>query len=296
MSKDLVFIASGGRTGTNFFGEHLAKVIDHCWSEHEPDLLATDPALALPRLRKFGVWHMFLGRLLGITGLRVVGYRYMVGASDRKGTIRKLRSQRARYHASIEQDLIVESNFRYWMVAPILRDAFPGSRLVGMVRDPRSWVASWIRHRPLRHTTGFLGWFPQGPLTPADVDDEEWAGKWAELDQFGRLLWDWRIVTRQLDRAKALSGNTRLYRFEDVFGDGGQSMKDLLEFVTFEGKYMVGDLDGFLDHKSNASAGPRDDWQNWSDERIRLLDAICGEQMRIYGYGLEPEWQARLGK
>ena len=40
MKKDLVFIASGGRTGTNFFGETLQSIIDNCWSEHEPDVLA----------------------------------------------------------------------------------------------------------------------------------------------------------------------------------------------------------------------------------------------------------------
>ena len=121
MNHDLVFIASGGRTGTTFFGKRLSGVIEDCWSEHEPDVLVLDRAKSLPRIRQFGLWHMVFGRLLGQSGLRPIGHRLMAGRIDEQTAIAQLRAQRATYHAGIPKSLVVESNGRFWMVAQIGR-------------------------------------------------------------------------------------------------------------------------------------------------------------------------------
>lgn len=69
-AKELTFIASGGRAGTQFFGDMSGEVIGDCHPGHEPDLFAGVSRLMLERSARFGLWHMVLGRLLGQTGVR----------------------------------------------------------------------------------------------------------------------------------------------------------------------------------------------------------------------------------
>ena len=295
MNKDLVFIASGGRTGTTFMGEKLVEVIAGCHSEHEPDVLVRDWSKNTGRIREFGLWHMVFGRVLGFTGLRVVGQKFLSGEIDLATAVRRMRKQRASWHDRIDKPLIVESSGRNWMVVPVLQEAFPGSRIVGVIRDPRSWIESWIRHYPERHATGYDGWWPQGPLTPEQVGDTEWEGQWEALGQFGRLAWDWRIITCELAKADKASENVRVFRFEDLFDpDNDTVIGEVVRFTAFDGKYAVAELDGFTRSVRNASSGPRVVWQDWDPEKAALVDAMCGELMRQYGYGEEPEWRSKV--
>ena len=276
-------------------GEKLVEVIAGCHSEHEPDVLVRDWSKNTGRIREFGLWHMVFGRVLGFTGLRVVGQKFLSGEIDLATAVRRMRKQRASWHDRIDKPLIVESSGRNWMVVPVLQEAFPGSRIVGVIRDPRSWIESWIRHYPERHATGYDGWWPQGPLTPEQVGDTEWEGQWEALGQFGRLAWDWRIITCELAKADKASENVRVFRFEDLFDpDNDTVIGEVVRFTAFDGKYAVAELDGFTRSVRNASSGPRVVWQDWDPEKAALVDAMCGELMRQYGYGEEPEWRSKV--
>lgn len=295
MKKDFVFIASGGRTGTTFLGERLHEVVEGCFSKHEPDVLAHDWDKATASIREFGAWHMVFGRLLGQSGLRPLGHRYMAGHLSDEEVVQKMKQQRERWHASIAEPLVVESSWRYWMLAPVLQKAYPGSRLIGMIRDPRDWIDSWRRHQPRRHTKYWESWFPLGPLKPSQVGDHEWADAWESFDQFGRLAWDWRAITTGLSRAEASGDPVRVFKFEELFKSGQNGkIEELVDYATFDGKYKVGSLDGFTSSVRNASHGHKIKWQDWTSEQVRLVDGMCGDLMRQYGYGFEPEWIARL--
>lgn len=296
MSKDLVFIASGGRTGTMFFGERLRTVVEGCWSEHEPDVLSANWRKSLARIHRFGLWHMVVGRLAGVAGLRPLGHRLLTGGISEDECLRRLREQRAQYHASIDEGLIVESSGRWWMFADRLHKIWPEAKLVGIVRDPRDWIGSWRRHQPNRQTPGWSNWFPLGPLTPRAVGDLDWADRWDELDQFGRLAWDWRMIYGKLDLASSVSRNVRMFRFEDLFGPDDDAIRQLVEFVSeHEGRhYRVHDLEGFTAKVHNASSGSRQHWRDWSADNARLVEELCGPLMRKYGYGSEVEWQRMI--
>lgn len=292
MTKNLVFIASGGRTGTTFFGERLKTVIDDCWSEHTPDVWVGFTGRSFRRIRNFGLWHMGAGRLLGLTGMRPLGQKRLSGVLPTQTCLKRLFESRRRYHDSIPQSLIVESYSRWWMFADCFHELWPEAKLIGVIRDPRDWITSWQRHQPRRQTPQFLSWFPLGPLTPEDLGDEEWRGRWREIGQFGRLGWDWRTIYGQIDGAAEKNNRIRMFRFEDLFSAGGEAMGELVRFAADHGarKYAVRDLSGFADDVRNASHGPRRHWRNWPAEDVRLVDELCGPLMRKYGYGLEPEW------
>lgn len=296
MGKDLVFIASGGRTGTQFFGDVLRTVIDDCWSEHEPDMVAGFSRLTLARIRTFGAYNMVIGRLTGQAGVRVLGHRLLTGSISQDECVRRLRRSRMRYHAGITQSLVVESYFRWWMLAGLIHRIWPGAKTVGVIRDPREWVESWLRHHPGRHAGNQRHWFPLGPLTPRLIGDTDWADRWDALEPFGKLAWDWRTVYGQLDRASVEAPNVRIFRFEDLFDPDGQALRELVRFTAEHGerRYRVHDLEGLTATVRNASSGPRRGWREWPAGDVRLVDDLCGTLMRKYGYGLEPEWQAKL--
>ncbi len=209
-----------------------------------------------------------------------------------------IKDQRARYHASICESLVVESSGRWWMFADCIHEAWPNAKMIGVIRDPRDWIVSWRRHQPRRHTRRFFAWFPFGALSPGAVGDEEWEDRWENLGQFGRLAWDWRMQYERLDQAAQSNPHIRLYRFEDLFAEKGNAMRDLIEFAATHNhrKYQIRDLSGFTGSVMNASVGAKKNWRDLPSDDARLLDDLCGPLMRKYGYGLEPEWSALIGK
>ena len=92
--KDLVFIASGGRTGTTFFGEVLGKVIGDSFSAHEPDVMGKIGPQFWEQLRRFGIYQMLLGKMIGATGLRPVGHRLLAGQISEQDGIARVRKMR----------------------------------------------------------------------------------------------------------------------------------------------------------------------------------------------------------
>lgn len=294
--KDLVFIASGGRTGTTFFGEVLGKVIGDSFSAHEPDVMGKIGPKFWEQLRRFGIYQMLLGKMIGATGLRPVGHRLLAGQISEQDGIARVRKMRQAYHAEIDAPLVIESAGRWWMLVDVIGKAWPGAKTVGVIRDPRDWIESWRRHQPARHARLFPRWFPQGPLKPADMGDTEWIDRWKDLDIFGRLAWDWRAITMHLDRAQDNLPNVRVFRFEDLFDQNGKAFGELVDYVATHGdhRYPVGDLDGVTGEVRNASRGAARSWTDWPDEEIRLVEEMCGPLMRKYGYGDEPEWTERV--
>ncbi|WP_306116019.1 MULTISPECIES: hypothetical protein [unclassified Roseovarius] len=297
MTKQLTFIASGGRTGTQFFGDMLGQVVSDCHSEHEPDMVAGLSRLTLERVRRFGVWHMGPGRLLGQTGVRVLGQAFLEGRMDRAACATSLRATRDAYHAARPETLIIESYYAWWMVADCLEEIWPGAKLAGILRDPRDWIASWLRHAPKRRNGALTERFPPGPLEPTKLGDEAAAELWPDLDQVGRLAWEWGLIADTLDRAATRSSNVRVFRFEDLFGDEHDWLEQFVDFaVTHDAgpSHRVGDLEAITGDVRNASRGKKQSWQSWNDTQIRAVAQFCGAGMAAHGYGQEPEWQARI--
>ncbi|MEL7465929.1 MAG: hypothetical protein AAFN79_17795 [Pseudomonadota bacterium] len=289
MAEDLVFIMSGGRTGTKFLGDLLGEVIADCHSEHEPDLFLGFDRLTVARIRRFGLWHMVVGRALGRAGVRVTGMRFLKGEISLEAATASFRRQRARYHAETPERMLIESNYPWWMVAPHLgahRGAiFPGAKAIGVVRDPRAWIASWAAHQAGRDRGHWTHRLPPGPLTPMALRDEEWAARWEEIGAVGRLAWQWRRVTASLAAAED-AGAARVYRFEDLFSEDDAPMAGLVEDICDFGdrRYRFEMPPGFRARPRNASAARDGDWREWSAAERAAANELCEPFLARYGY------------
>lgn len=263
--KDLVFIASGGRTGTNLFGNRLKDVIEDCWSQHEPDNFVLKRGHPThERIADFGLAHMTLGKLR--SGLRVIGTRYQEGA-DKAETIAALRAIRAKYHARRPEGLIVESYSQWWMVADIIDEIWPNARMVGVVRDPRDWIASWLSHDPKRRK----GWEPMARSVRCEG--------WGSMNQVERLAWEWnRIATVLLENE---GPNVRTYRFEDLmFEPEAKALEDMVRFIAKGRDYT--DVSKLRNARVNSSEARQ--WTEYGPQFAQIVDRYAGETMERLGY------------
>jgi hypothetical protein len=299
MSKHLVFIVSGGRTGTRFFGDLLMEMIEDCFSVHEPDLFDVFTRRTWGRLKTFGFGHMVVGRLMGRTGIRNLTQRRLSGVASEAEIDAAIRKHRHAYYSSLPATLIVESYYQWFGLLPAVRREYPACKIVGILRDPRTWVASWMNFGSHHDRRDLVRLFGQRRLDPTMIGDKDYAQQWSSMSRFEKLCWDWRTIYQQIIDFSEADSRTQLYRYEDLFLsiDRRDTVIEMLEFITrFEDRQYYYELQverlKKRVHSSTRKTFPG--WRDWSPELARTLDKLCGNLMVQFGYGQEPEWQLKL--
>jgi len=299
MDQDLAYIVSGGRTGTKYFGEMLCDFIPEAYSVHEPDVATLDDLQLLrQRVKTFGLWHMVVGRLLGKTGIRALSTRRLSGdIGDQKRFIQSIRRHRESYYAGLNAPLIIESYNQWYGLLPQVRELYPDARIVGIIRDPRDWVVSWLNHGARHGRTDRVTMFGQKRLTPAMVGEADLVPDWETLTPFEKLCWDWRVINTTIVDFCDQDEASRVFRFEDLFlGEDDTSMRDLINFVaqhpsrTYEQTYDA----ELRRQKVNTRASRAERWPQWTPEQVRHLEKMCQPLMSRFGYGEEDRWQDKL--
>jgi len=295
--KDLVFVTSGGRTGTQFFGDRLCEVIEGSFSEHDPDVLSVFVERVGSRIRTFGFQHMVVGKLLATSGIRAAGHGWMTGRISKANTEVRLRKARTSYHAGIGARLVIESNSQWWMVCDLVHNVWPRAKIVAIVRDPRSWIRSWL-NKGIRYRWYDPAWYlPPGRLTPKKVGDSNWSRSWPDFRPFERLAWEWSLIYGKLALCAQKNDLVEIFRFEDLFQrDDLSSIRRLVSFAAAHDsrQYNFAIPNDFTDKAQNASSGNAADWIDWSSAQARFVEQVCGKLMRQFGYGEEREWKRKI--
>lgn len=293
LEKHVVLVTSGGRTGTSFFAEVLDQLIEDSFSVHEPDVwhgvIRRDSWRAI---RWFGVYHVVLGKLLRRTGMRCVAERYLSGDWTEEETVEAVGRQRADFYRRRSASLIIESNTQWYPLLPLLPRILPRYRVLAIVRDPRTWVRSYLNfggHHDERDRVARFGL----PRMSPEMVGGDWAGRWKDMSVFQRLCWDWKFITDRLVSAADADERIRLVRFEDLFKSEGRAanLASALDFITdFEDRrYEYSVPDGVFGRKVNVSnrerVGP---WSTWPDQERRFLLDMCAPLMDRLGYRTGP--------
>lgn len=295
--KDLVFVISGGRTGTQFLGDHLSTAIASSFSVHEPDILSCYVDRMVGRLRVFGLWNMTIGKAIGASGIRTVGQRIITGKMERQAGLSRLHKLRKSYHESISEPLIIESNSQWLYACDELKEIWPHARVIVVVRDPRTWIRSWLNKGIRWRAFDPVRLLPPGRVTPRKIGDLELARQWRSFGTFGRLTWEWSFVYGRLQAHVERNSNARIFRFEDLFGAANQgAMNELLAFAaSHSGREYDFELrDDFATTACNASHGSAPHWNEWDRDQAGLVDSLCGPLMLKYGYGQELDWKEKV--
>ena len=107
--KSFVFITSGGRTGTKFFGDLLSDIIQDSFSVHEPDVFSGLKYKSIDQLKQFGFKHLILGKFTGETGIRNLSQNYLSKRISLKELEAAIVQHREKYYDNIENELKIDT-------------------------------------------------------------------------------------------------------------------------------------------------------------------------------------------
>ncbi|MDZ7830650.1 MAG: hypothetical protein U5L07_02750 [Desulfobacterales bacterium] len=209
---------------------------------------------------------------------------------------------RTRYYQKIDKELIIESYSGWYGLIPVIRETCANYKVVILIRDPRDWVRSNMDWGKMYGRRDWVSKFGFRRLSPFMIHDTVYQNDWRHFDQFQKLCWAWKTIYEILSDDSAEDSNIKIFKFEDLFcADQKTSyFKLLIEFIANFGDKQFDynsevNLENILNqkiHKNIAYDFPS--WPEWSNQRARTLDQICGTLMEKFGYGNEKLWNDKL--
>lgn len=295
-----VFIVSAGRTGTNFLGDFMQDVIPSSLTVHEPDTIVWRKDELAQKINRQGFINIFLLRALGIRGSKALSLKSCSGQISEEDALHWIRRDRqwvrnVRYY--------IEANTHLFGVVESLLK-LPNSKLLFMVRDPRSWVRSGMNKSGWFDKKDFQERINKGGLkrlTPANVGVE--FPNWDKASAFERLCWTWQFQNQLFMNHLKHHDEEQVHwlSFEDLFVHHDISaFKSMYRFIT-------GETDGAMhankfyntlrQNKVNQTITMRfPSWNSWEPQHVQVLNERCGNLMRELGYGEEEAWLEMIAR
>lgn len=251
--EQLAFILSTGRTGTKFLATYFNANFPDVTALHEPK-----PS-----------YH-----------LRSAANAYIAGALG-QGAAKRLLLHARRKHFEAAQPFYIESNPWLWGFFDVLTQLEPTPTIIHVVRDPRTYVRSTIRHGNL-----------QGVKQLANVVVPYWyvpirqvlAGK--PQTPVGRFAAKWRLVNGYLMQHGADYPQYHMVKFEHLFDEEESGVQQVCTALSlaYPGPSANVSTSDRINRGKLKDLGPWQEWpQSWRDE----LTHICAPLMQQLGYGVD---------
>ena len=300
--KHCIFLSSTGRTGTKFFGEMMSRMIDDCVSVHEPDTTrVSDWPDWIRKMAKFGAPKMLWGQYrqrYSLGKLSTTRHRGLCGDGKAAGYVR---DNRCGYIEGQRKSLYIESNHIIYGVLDLLTEVFPQSKIIWIMRDPRSWVRSAINSTAY-HLYGPFDWDCLNLSVRAYNFRGDPAGPdWHGLSKFEKYCWYYDNVNARAFELMKKVPDFRVYRYEDLFN---KELRDeyFIDMLDYASAFGDGFSRGYryrpelLDIRVHAAASKRlvPRWEDWSPKTAEIMNRYCGKWMAEYGYGTESSWKEKL--
>ena len=170
-----------------------------------------------------------------------------------------------------------------YLPAKIISQKHPNVYVVHIVRDPRTFVPSYLnwmhtRFRSFVANKFVLGWHPSGFFT----GEIPWR-TWREMNEFQRVCWHWTYKNTLVESLFEGEEHYVRIRFEDLFSTRGPKvLRDALSLVGIPYRDGFTAMLGRSRNVSRKTYFPP--WEGWEPERKQQLLDFCGEKMRQYGY------------
>jgi len=262
-----VLIISTGRTGTVFFAELFRDVYPEVAAYHERGVSRPIQILT----------NAHFAHLFPLKGLEYA-WRFLKG--------REISTCPRLFH--------VDANCFLYGLAGLAPRLYPGLRVVHIVRDPRTYVTShlsFMRQRRRSFIANYL--VPFWQPNPFLVGELDWKMLFT-LSRFERFCWIWDFKNRVMGSLEGTQIPYLLVRFEDVFQSENPE-KEFDKITDFIGLPRASSIQKRFSQPTNQTIRQTIPvWMEWLPARCIQLHAHCGERMKIYGYGNEPEWLAKL--
>ena len=258
----VVVILSTGRTGTMA----LARRFDEAWDEVR--------ALHEPRPNRH---------------LRIASNRHLCGRMSASAAAGLFAASRRRLFRAVRQPIYIESNNFLHGFLDVLGLLFDRPRVVHVVRDPRTFIRSWIDFGVFRGLKGFVGRYVPYWLLKPELIEPRPQRRWKDMPPPERIGWYWNAVNAVLDRAEALFGGDYLrLRFEDLFTADLAAIRGLAEWIGLPDPSRLGER--ATRQKVNASQPTGSlAWEQMDAAGRQAILGHCRERMGRYGYDVPGE-------
>ena len=170
-----------------------------------------------------------------------------------------------------------------YLPAKIISEKFQNVYILHIVRDPRTFVRSYINWMHTRYKSFvanklILGWQPSGYFTK----ELSWQ-VWQNFDEFQRVCWQWTYKNTMLETLFSDYKDYLRVRFEDLFlSQNLDTLKGVLSFAGIPYLYKHGIMINKRENTSKKTYLSK--WEFWVPERKQQLFDICGDKMKEYGY------------
>ena len=170
----------------------------------------------------------------------------------------------------------------YWP-AYILSQRLPHVHVLHIIRDPRTWVPSYVNWMHTRWQSAIanrliVGWHPSGLWT-----GEIPPGQWLRMDSFQRVCWHWTYKNNLLASLFHGYPGYQQVHFEALFGSNGAGVLELVlanAGIPYQPHYA--NIMRQPKNQSRRDAFPT--WPDWPPKRQQQLLTLCGDLMQRYGY------------
>jgi hypothetical protein len=267
------FIVSTGRTGTHF--------LESFFNCNFPD------ALCLHEAKPDGF---------------DIGIRKIRGKPNTEDIVNHLRSSRVGILSGLRKrnaKLYVESNPFFSLLIPELRKAFPTSRFLWIVRNPKTYVVSAYNYSPpgelqaigqkLATEFFYAKNDHRDRITALDFPNDRWSGDWRKFDRFQRICWYWNKCNEILEQEFGNQGDFLLMKFEELFSSENnyRGIRKMLEFFQINAPQGMdkNTLDLLMKRRTNSSERiVLGSAETWTDKQKMHFDELTYPMRKQLGY------------
>jgi len=220
--------------------------------------------------------------------LRFLSNLHLAGKVSGRTLVDIYAASRRRLFKRTDQPIYVESNNFLHGYLDVMDEMFDAPRIVHIVRDPRTFVRSWINFGVFAGLKGFVVKNVPYWLCKPELLEDNPPKRWNQMLPVERIAWYWSRLNGQLDRGRELFGDRYIrLRFEDVFAPDGQTLAELIDWLDLPPR--PGLVEQSRSRRVNASKeGGFPKYPDWPAEWKRILHDYCGKQMAEYGYEPDP--------
>jgi len=262
-----ILIISTGRTGTIFFSRLFKDLYPQVASYHERGVSRPIQILT----------NLYFAHLVP-KGAINAAWRLWKGSEIK----------------NCEKPFHLDANCFLYGLAALSPDLYPGLRVIHIVRDPRSYVTSHLNFSRQKGTSfvanHLIPFWQPNPFLIGEVAFRE--ALW--FSRFERYCWIWDFKNRIMASLEGTQTPYLRLRFEDIF-NAPQPEQVFARMTDFIGlPRFAGIRERFQDPANAAAKTVFPEWQHWNPAQCARLQALCGERMRLFGYGGEPDWKTKL--
>lgn len=252
------FVVSTGRTATRALASWLERYIVNVAAWHEP----------------------FPSRLL-----RPLCNAHAAGTVPETWLVRALRICIGSRRARADGRTYIEASPYLRACVELLPRVLDDPFVLHIVRDPRSYVTSYMNHGAFVGFKGVAGAaIPYWQLKPEHLGKAE-GRTWASMSPHERICWRWENLNALIEHGAEQLPPARYLRvrFEDIVDPACGGLRPVLDWLGLE--TVPGLRSPALDLRENRShraVHPR--FEEWSGEMRSVLELHCRERMIRYGY------------